>query len=241
MATIITNKPHKVAWINYLSTTGATDRKPLYDFVEGCFDLGIWSNMVCWPLRSAQNKATGTTVYSLGGLGSYNGTMSGATPSAVESDGLLVNANDQLVSCSIPVPSAVSMVFVKKTVTAGNFSVFNGTELSIYAPFGADIYFDYKVSNPRHNVNGGFVVGQNAWISCIAGTTGKRTRKNLTLLKEDAIAANASGDITKLVQNGTTGSHKLPFLFLANSEFDSQEASIYSLYKSTLGTGLSLP
>jgi hypothetical protein len=31
--------------------------------------------MVCWPLRSSQNAGTGSTAYSLGGLGTYNGTL----------------------------------------------------------------------------------------------------------------------------------------------------------------------
>ena len=31
--------------------------------------------MVCWPLRSTQNTATGDTMFSLGGMGSFSGTM----------------------------------------------------------------------------------------------------------------------------------------------------------------------
>jgi hypothetical protein len=44
-------------------------------FVRGIKSLGLWQNMVSWPLRSYQNAGTGSTVYSLGGLGTFNGTL----------------------------------------------------------------------------------------------------------------------------------------------------------------------
>jgi hypothetical protein len=43
-------------------------------FVRGMKTLGLWQNMVSWPMRSYQNAGTGSTVYSLGGLS--NNTMS---------------------------------------------------------------------------------------------------------------------------------------------------------------------
>lgn len=49
--------------------------KQLNKFIVGIKKLGLWNSMVCWPMRSIHNAGTGTTVYSLGGLGTYNGTM----------------------------------------------------------------------------------------------------------------------------------------------------------------------
>ena len=54
---------------DFCRRSGATDRAAINAFVRGVKDLGLWDNMVCWPLRSAQNAGTGTTAYSLGGLG----------------------------------------------------------------------------------------------------------------------------------------------------------------------------
>jgi hypothetical protein len=62
----------------YFTTAGVTNtagRQQISRFVTGVKDLGLWSSMVCWPLRSTQNAGTGTTAYSLGGLGTYNGTL----------------------------------------------------------------------------------------------------------------------------------------------------------------------
>jgi len=59
----------------YINTSGATDRAAINHFIKGVKKLGLYSSMVCWPLRSSQNAGTGSTAYSLGGLGTYNGTL----------------------------------------------------------------------------------------------------------------------------------------------------------------------
>jgi hypothetical protein len=59
----------------FCQASGATDRAAINYFVKGIKNLGLWDDMVCWPLRSAQNAGTGSTAYSLGGLGTYNGTL----------------------------------------------------------------------------------------------------------------------------------------------------------------------
>ena len=49
--------------------------KQINKFVVGVKKLGLWQHMVCWPMRGIHNAGTGSTVYSLGGLGTHNGTM----------------------------------------------------------------------------------------------------------------------------------------------------------------------
>jgi hypothetical protein len=49
--------------------------KQINKFVIGAKKLGLWDSIVCWPMRSIHNAGTGSTVYSLGGLGTYNGTL----------------------------------------------------------------------------------------------------------------------------------------------------------------------
>ena len=49
--------------------------KQINKFVIGVKKLGLWNSMVCWPMRGIHNAGTGSTVYSLGGSGTYNGTM----------------------------------------------------------------------------------------------------------------------------------------------------------------------
>ena len=49
--------------------------KQLNKFIVGIKKLGLWSSMVCWPMRSIHNAGRGSTLYSLGGLGIFNGTL----------------------------------------------------------------------------------------------------------------------------------------------------------------------
>jgi hypothetical protein len=49
--------------------------KQLNRFIVGIKKLGLWNSMVCWPMRSIHNAGTGSTVYSLGGLGVNNATI----------------------------------------------------------------------------------------------------------------------------------------------------------------------
>jgi hypothetical protein len=59
----------------FCQVSGAQDRAAINFFVKGIKNLGLYDDMVCWPLRSAQNAGTGSTAYSLGGLGTYDGTL----------------------------------------------------------------------------------------------------------------------------------------------------------------------
>lgn len=63
--------------------------KQINKFVIGIKKLGLWDTMVCWPMRSIHNAGTGTTVYSLGGLGIYNGTMVNSPMWQPDGEGIL--------------------------------------------------------------------------------------------------------------------------------------------------------
>lgn len=85
----------------YFTTAGVTNtagRQQISRFVTGIKDLGLWNNMVCWPLRSSQNAGTGTTAYSLGGLGTYNGTLTNGPTWG--SNGIVFDGIDDLISIS---------------------------------------------------------------------------------------------------------------------------------------------
>ena len=75
IASIVTNTAIDTDTQAFITTSGATDVEALDQFVKGVKNLGLWDSMVAWPLRSSQNAGTGTTAYSLGGLGPFNGTL----------------------------------------------------------------------------------------------------------------------------------------------------------------------
>jgi hypothetical protein len=61
--------------IGPIVTTTQNSRQLINNFVKGIKSLGLWNSMVCWPLRSSQNAGGGTTAFSLGGLGRFDGTL----------------------------------------------------------------------------------------------------------------------------------------------------------------------
>jgi hypothetical protein len=96
----------------YFVTAGVTDataKTQINAFVVGVKDLGLYSNMVCWPLRSAQNAGTGTTAYSLGGLGTYNGTLTNGPTWGT--DGVTFSPTNSCLQFSYLLPTGTHTIF----------------------------------------------------------------------------------------------------------------------------------
>lgn len=106
-------------YLNVCNVTSATPRKQLRDFAYGVDELGLWNSMVCWPLRSSQNIGGGDTVFSFGGLGTFNGTrVNGPTWG---SDGVTFNnASAQYIS--------TDCIFDSSTLSTGFLTIINQTE-----------------------------------------------------------------------------------------------------------------
>ena len=83
-------------YLNTCNITSATPRKQIRDFSAGVNDLGLWNSMVCWPLRSSQNYGSGDTVFSLGGLGTFNGTR--VNGPAWANDGIDFDGSDDRIT-----------------------------------------------------------------------------------------------------------------------------------------------
>jgi hypothetical protein len=80
--------------------------KQLNKFVVGTKKLGLWNSMVCWPMRSIHNAGTGSTVYSLGGLGTYNGTMVNSPSWQSDGSGIFFDQVVNYKRITIPVRTA---------------------------------------------------------------------------------------------------------------------------------------
>ena len=51
------------------------DIDDLDNFIIGLKQINLWQNILCWPMRRQHNVGTGTKLLSLGGLGTYDGTL----------------------------------------------------------------------------------------------------------------------------------------------------------------------
>lgn len=252
----------------YFTTGGVTStagRQQISRFVTGIKDLGLWNNMVCWPLRSSQNAGTGTIAYSIGGLQSANATMSGGSWSQ---NGFNLSGSQQ-GSASI---SSLSQNLTLLICAAGDGTTY-GSFPNIFGVQSASTWVNNQMCiastggvadcQPffRNSANGGSTT-LIAIANSLSGSTSfvflsgqfvldgtlsvKNHRTNISVSTTAPSSGTATLDRVQL--NGRwAGSLALAnpmtasFFAIFSPNISSQTDSIYSLYKSTLGQGLGLP
>jgi hypothetical protein len=250
----------------FIELSGATDEASIDAFVKGVKDLGLWESMVAWPLRSSQNAGTGTTAYSLGGLGTFNGTLTnGPTWGA---NGCPFTTTQYAHASITALPQDVTLLFcgAGDGSTHPSFPQFFGVQaganwtnnqIAIGGNGGAnDISTIHRNSttafgNPTANTTNPF---NSATTFAFVSGTGKvadiinyRNVSAQTLVSgTPATAGTATLDRMQL--NGRwAGALSLgaaftcSFAAIVTPNINGSEASIYNLYKTTLGTGLGLP
>jgi hypothetical protein len=229
----------------FIDLTGATDRAGINAFVRGVKALGLWDSMVCWPLRSSQNAGSGTTAFSLGGLGTFNGTLVNGPTWGV--DGVVfVSGSARVITLpSVPLVGDY-MQASTQAAPSGNLRVLNfvdtGAAVGLWAGFANNYYWDGRASV------GGSVV------RLIGGTVGTAMQFNLGtattagmqfFVNGSSIMSNATSTAlsstakTSFQINDNGGNGTIAFVLMAQSVTGA--SSLYALYKSTLGIGLGLP
>jgi hypothetical protein len=215
----------------YLTRASVTDligRAEVLWFIRGMKALGLYQNMVAWPMRSYQNAGTGSTVYSLGGLGIYNGNM--VNSPAWGRDGINLLAG-QYISTTAGATQP-DVIFCSHKVV-GNDIVYDGSQRQ-------HIYIQGGTIRPYAGLDPGFTTttnnfetyqvlfsGANSLVSLngAAAVPKNLGTNNLTSLTFGRNNINNIGGITTftiIIQKPSVG-------------------SLHTLYKSTLGSNLSLP
>jgi hypothetical protein len=245
----------------YFTTAGVTNtagRQQISRFVTGVKDLGLWSSMVCWPLRSSQNAGTGTTAYSLGGLGTFNGTLvNGPTWGT---DGVVFDGVNDCITTAYVIPNgAASFGFASKIAITptDNYIIYSIDDLTnrkmdlYYASAaGSRVRFEANLNGSvatRIDINStntlNFVFGQashdgtnfygqgnDGAIQSVAGSgTMQGTGASLVFGRRSINAA-------PLNFPGT-----IAFTYYISSSVNSNFTNFYTLYKTTLGQELGLP
>lgn len=230
----------------YFTTAGITDntaKTQIDDFVVGIKNLGLWSSMVSWPLRSTQNAGTGTTAYSLGGLGAYNGTLVGSPSWGTE--GIALSSLTS-ISASAPYGTTAGSLFgVTKINSLSKEYAFlrnSPTGMGFFSPYSDNqFYFDYRESTNRLSVSSGITQGQFFCVAGYASASGSQIYRDTTSLATNTTAANGTGSSANLFESFATSSQTAAFGMLLNSDARANHSALYSLYKTTLGQGLGLP
>ena len=258
VASIITALAADLDAQSFVTTSGATDIEAIDQFVKGVKNLGLWSDMVCWPLRSSQNAGTGTTAYSLGGLGTYNGTLTnGPTWGA---DGIFFADNTAQYVLTTFTPSSTDNFVIfsahqsnPQGTTLNAICACRSPDHLFFSIFQSSDNFERSIlwSSPNsifpqiaNITNGSYNTSSSRFnISAATKTVGLTRNTEAEVALSDTVTVTATPPPLILGAETTTNrplSGNLPFVaYLRVSSFDN--AAFRSLYKSTLGTGLSLP
>jgi hypothetical protein len=209
------------------------------DFIVGLKDLNLWGSIIFWPLRSNQNAGSGNIVYSLGGLGTYNGTL--ANSPTWQANGIRFSPTNSCMQFGYILATGAHTVLA----VALNSAIVNNAQIFRVSNTDNNFHFWQRrsgVSNTSFSPNtdlSGYINGAitNTATASAYNTFGATTSRTF--------AAGTSwgtptffGDTTNNQQWGDIGA----FASIFNLELTTAEIlSLHNLYKVTAGKGLNLP
>jgi hypothetical protein len=253
-----------VAYIGRAGITDVVAQNAINDFVLGMKTLNLYNNMACWPLRSTQNAGTGTTIYSLGGLGTFNGTLVNSPTRA--SDFMVFSDVTKYMEIN-GLTGLTSTMFLMTVVKIGlenngtlaidiNSDALSGGQPTNYMQTYTSTPSTVLGSGLRTTSGGGF----STWSNLITGVaeddlgilfvghngTDQLFRWNNTTQSRTIATAVGIGTRARLnvrSDNGAQGGKSdYAFTMMCNgSVSDANFQSLRTLYKNTLGQGLGLP
>jgi hypothetical protein len=234
-------------------------------FVRGIKALGLWQNMVSWPLRSYQNTGTGSTAFSLGGLGTFNGTL--VNSPTWGTDGLAFVATNTQRATTTAIINTLAVGAAYNTTnnssdqtlisSRNGAAFFNGINLhaSTNGNRAADIAGNDNLIRAllAPAVHGSYLFAQGTFT-----TPGTDTLTDTTLRRDKNArvtgsyvygTGNPATQASALVLGGEgpTGAGRslngtISFAYAAIFRpLSTQQEGLYNLYKQTLGSNLSLP
>lgn len=247
----------------YCTRSGASDRASMSAFVRSLKASGIWSNAVCWPLRSFQNAGAGTTAFSLGGLGEFSGTLINS-PSWTANGVSMAATNRQI---DLPDNAALYQARSGLAVFKTTSNAYNQTLVEYQdGTNGTSYYYLFKYSGQSGFGEAGIKLATTRAGAISTNINASRTI-NLSDFQcaaftmdnaSDSVFRNGSVEVggarsglsslnasgarnTRMMFGNSTGLTGAFLMLSADKWSDSQVLNLYALYKATLGAGLGLP
>jgi hypothetical protein len=238
--------------LNYCALSGAADKAALSAFVRGVKQLGLWESLVCWPLRSSQNAPNGNTQYSLGGLGTYNGTVHGGP--TFTTDGMDFDGTDDFIATTFnPAFNNVTVFAAANTDNHNARRVFVAQRDNTTGLYGWELFSDAPPFGVVRNVTASAY--DTSWRLSLAGQITDGEWQSVGLYWDKSfITGHRNSQTGAPVACSFLGSQNLRVGVGSNLWMDGKIsavvvvqnagnvfAAVRDLYKSTLGTGLELP
>jgi hypothetical protein len=237
----------------FAAASGATDVAALSAFVKGVKELGLWNSMVCWPLRSSQNAGTGTTAYSLGGLGTFNGTLTNGPTWGT--DGITVAAGNHRILTSFNYSTGLASLFgVIRPDSAAAFGsgdrfmgndragtsegiAFDGVPAGQFRLLSASLAnAGTRIANTRTLFGHGYGTNNTFWFQDGAQTVRTDAAYVASIRNLAAVGSQPENFVNTML-----GQYSFTVAFDGVTTTSSLLSSFYNLYRATLGTGLGLP
>ena len=228
--------------VAYIGRSGITDvsaQNDINQFVLEMKNVGLYNNMFCYPLRSTHSKGSGSTAYSLGGLGSYDGTL--ANSPAWGTNGVTFSPANSCLQFSYLLPTGSHTIFAvglnNTTITssivfrvsngANNFHFWqrrSGTSATVFSP-NTDL--------------SGFINGAitNTAIASVYNSFAATTSRTFASGTSHGGPA-FFGDLANTAQWGSVGTFAAVFNTTLTT---AQILALHNLLKTTLCQGLGLP
>ena len=246
----------------YLTRAGVTDpvgRCEVLWFTRGMKALDLWRSTVCWPMRNYQNVGSGATVYSLGGLGIFNGTA--VNSPTWGSNGFTfsnpsVGTNTQRINLSTALGTSGINSFTYGAASINSIANFNRildiqngttTGRNPFLTMGYNNQQGFQLPNTPSGIDVALskVISLNAFNSVIGSKVGNLVRVSLNASLTDTATTTAAG----FVIPATTTESGIRYLngtvaIALIGRFDANTTLVTivnNLYKNTLGNGLGLP
>jgi hypothetical protein len=243
--------PDYEAYIQLADITNYIAQNQIYQFIIGVKNLGLWDNIICWPMISTQNARTGTTVYPFGGLSAGNtalyGALSGSTPTRTLS-GLQATSNNSYVQTNIPFNATTigefSVIGVGNIPTGSNNRMIGSNTAATIAQSTAstnNAYGSYDGGGTEFNITSATNNTITHWVNITKNSTTSRTgyinsdngRVTTTTLRD------INSKIAFFGSNTTSNDGIYSFFAWSNKQLTTaQNRALYDLYRSTLGSGL---
>ncbi len=180
-------------------------RRLISDFVRGIKSLGLWNSMVCWPLRSSQNASTTLTARSLGGLGTFDGSLFGLATSAWGANGLAIS-NPSLSSDNqrVDLPAGIG-------TSGANIYSYGAGMITSGVNFNRIIHIENASANSRNPLFAYGFQSPTQFLQCdlISGTNTQvsalQTNATIPLNTFGSTTAGVDGNTLTVYNNTTTG------------------------------------
>jgi hypothetical protein len=231
------------------------DINSVSDFVKGLKTYNLWNNLICWPSRANQNAGAGTTVYSLGNIGIYNGTM--VNSPTWQADGIVFTNTTQEVTRSGFDTPASPMSFGSVTSKSPTSALMRAQMLGVFPQrySSADVQ-NTRSFDIRNNLNSNYLI----WFPSVSTSfifklvsvesnltaNGYANGQNISPTSNATTVGwdNTTGVSTRLFGT-TTGNDATiicAFIYIFTRNISaSEQLNFYNLYKVTAGKGLGLP